>query len=103
MEPSAKIELCRALSRASMSAEGGTSRPDASSPATLLTTQLERNIPMDLTLIETLGLLAAKAELEAAHVDMPQYGRIHLTSLAERYREAQFVEMRKHAGKLEAA
>jgi hypothetical protein len=103
MEPSAKIELCRALSRASMSAGGGTPRPDASSPATNPTSQLERNIPMESTLIENLGRLAAKAELEAAHVDMPQYGRIHLTSLAERYREAQFVEMRKHAGKLEAA
>ncbi len=48
----------------------------------------------NINLIENLGNLASKCELEAARADMPEYGRVHLMDLADRYREAQYIEIR---------
>jgi hypothetical protein len=48
--------------------------------------------------IENLGRLAAQCELEACKLSPFSSQRAYLASMADRYREAQFVELRKLEG-----
>lgn len=53
-----------------------------------------------MDIIENLGRLAARMELAAADPKFKDYERTRFEELANRYREAQFVELRKHIARV---
>ena len=54
---------------------------------------------MENQVVEYLGILAAKNEAAAQDPTLTQSSRIFLADLADRYREAQYVELRKEVAR----